>query len=214
VTQAPANVAATVTAHHLLYNRNAMFQGGMRPHYYCLPVLKRETPPPCALVEAATGGNPKFFLGTDSAPTPRRQGGRLRLRRHLHRPCRPGVVRGSLRGWPARWTSWKPSPASTARISTACRAIPDCQRRHAMKAQSASSSKVMLYALGERRFAVQQGKNWYFVDMQSCALQVAEAPKEGESGTLVGNWQKKDRKLVFLPAQSGAGSTPAARSAE
>ena len=67
VTAAPANVAATVTAHHLLYNRNAMFQGGMRPHYYCLPVLKRESHRQ-ALIEAATGGNPKFFLGTDSAP--------------------------------------------------------------------------------------------------------------------------------------------------
>jgi len=67
VSQAPANVAATITAHHLLYNRNAMFQGGMRPHYYCLPVLKRETHRH-ALVEAAISGNPKFFLGTDSAP--------------------------------------------------------------------------------------------------------------------------------------------------
>jgi dihydroorotase len=67
VAAAPANVAATVTAHHLLYNRNAMFQGGMRPHYYCLPVLKREIHRR-ALVEVATGGNPKFFLGTDSAP--------------------------------------------------------------------------------------------------------------------------------------------------
>ena len=67
VTAAPANVAATVTAHHLLYNRNAMFLGGMRPHYYCLPVLKRENHRR-ALVEAAIGGNPKFFLGTDSAP--------------------------------------------------------------------------------------------------------------------------------------------------
>ncbi len=53
--------------HHLLYNRNAMFQGGIRPHYYCLPVLKRETHRE-ALVAAATSGNPKFFLGTDSAP--------------------------------------------------------------------------------------------------------------------------------------------------
>jgi dihydroorotase len=61
------NLAATITAHHLLYNRNAMFAGGMRPHYYCLPVLKRETHRE-ALVEAATSGNPKFFLGTDSAP--------------------------------------------------------------------------------------------------------------------------------------------------
>ena len=62
-----ANVAATITAHHLLLNRNALFQGGMRPHHYCLPVLKREAHRE-ALVEAATSGNPKFFLGTDSAP--------------------------------------------------------------------------------------------------------------------------------------------------
>ncbi len=60
---------ATVTAHHLLYNRNAIFTGGIRPHYYCLPVLKREVHR-LALVEAATSGNPKFFLGTDSAPHP------------------------------------------------------------------------------------------------------------------------------------------------
>ncbi|MGE5491059.1 MAG: dihydroorotase [Actinomycetota bacterium] len=61
------NVGATITAHHLLYNRNAIFQGGVRPHWYCLPVLKRETHRQ-ALVEAAISGNPKFFLGTDSAP--------------------------------------------------------------------------------------------------------------------------------------------------
>jgi dihydroorotase len=61
--------AATVTAHHLLYNRNAIFTGGIRPHYYCLPVLKRETHR-LALVQAATGGSTKFFLGTDSAPHP------------------------------------------------------------------------------------------------------------------------------------------------
>ncbi len=67
VATAPANVAATVTVHHLLYNRNAMFKGGIRPHMYCLPVLKREQHRQ-ALVAAATSGNPKFFLGTDSAP--------------------------------------------------------------------------------------------------------------------------------------------------
>ncbi|MDZ7938319.1 MAG: dihydroorotase [Rhodoferax sp.] len=60
---------ATITAHHLLYNRNAIFTGGIRPHYYCLPVLKRETHR-LALVHAATSGSPKFFLGTDSAPHP------------------------------------------------------------------------------------------------------------------------------------------------
>ncbi len=67
VESAPDNVAATITAHHLLYSRNAMFAGGMRPHFYCLPVLKREEHRR-ALTTAATSGNPKFFLGTDSAP--------------------------------------------------------------------------------------------------------------------------------------------------
>jgi len=67
VAQADAHTAATVTAHHLLYNRNAIFQGGLRPHYYCLPVLKREVHRQ-ALVQAATSGSAKFFLGTDSAP--------------------------------------------------------------------------------------------------------------------------------------------------
>ncbi len=66
----PANLAATITAHHLLMNRNALFQGGLNPHHYCLPILKRETHR-TALVQAATSGNPRFFLGTDSAPHPR-----------------------------------------------------------------------------------------------------------------------------------------------
>ena len=60
-------VAATITPQHLLHNRNAIFSGGIRPHYYCLPILKRERDR-LALVGAATGGNPRFFLGTDSAP--------------------------------------------------------------------------------------------------------------------------------------------------
>lgn len=67
VRAAGANVAATVTAHHLLLNRNAIFAGGIRPHHYCLPVLKRESHRQ-ALVHAVTSGNPRFFLGTDSAP--------------------------------------------------------------------------------------------------------------------------------------------------
>jgi dihydroorotase len=67
VRDADAATAATITAHHLLYNRNAMFAGGIRPHYYCLPVLKREEHRR-ALVAAATSGDTKFFLGTDSAP--------------------------------------------------------------------------------------------------------------------------------------------------
>ena len=67
VANSPLTVAATITAHHLLYNRNAIFLGGVRPHWYCLPVLKRETHR-AALLAVATSGNPKFFLGTDSAP--------------------------------------------------------------------------------------------------------------------------------------------------
>ena len=69
VAQAGAFTAATITAHHLLYNRNAIFLGGVRPHYYCLPVLKREVHRQ-ALVQAATSGSNRFFLGTDSAPHP------------------------------------------------------------------------------------------------------------------------------------------------
>lgn len=65
------NVAATITPHHLLANRNNMLVGGIQPHYYCLPVLKREDPHQLALLDAATSGNPKFFLGTDSAPHPK-----------------------------------------------------------------------------------------------------------------------------------------------
>jgi dihydroorotase len=67
VADSDARVAATITAHHLLYNRNALFLGGLRPHYYCLPVLKGETHRR-ALVAAVAAGSPKFFLGTDSAP--------------------------------------------------------------------------------------------------------------------------------------------------
>jgi dihydroorotase len=67
VREARGEIGATITAHHLLYNRNAIFQGGVRPHWYCLPVLKRERHRQ-ALVAAATSGNPRFFLGTDSAP--------------------------------------------------------------------------------------------------------------------------------------------------
>jgi len=70
VRQAPATLAATITVHHLLMNRNAMFDGGLRPHHFCLPVIKRERHRQ-ALVEAATGGDAKFFLGTDSAPHPK-----------------------------------------------------------------------------------------------------------------------------------------------
>jgi dihydroorotase len=68
VNQGNTNIAATITPHHLLANRNHLFVGGIRPHYYCLPVLKRRVPHQEALITAATSGNSKFFLGTDSAP--------------------------------------------------------------------------------------------------------------------------------------------------
>jgi dihydroorotase len=67
VNATPPRVAATITAHHLLLNRNALFSGGIRPHHYCMPILKREEDRQ-ALIQAALSGNPKFFLGTDSAP--------------------------------------------------------------------------------------------------------------------------------------------------
>ena len=70
VSSAPNHVGATITAHHLLMNRNAMFSGGIRPHHYCLPVLKREEHRQ-VLIKAAISGSPKFFLGTDSAPHPK-----------------------------------------------------------------------------------------------------------------------------------------------
>jgi dihydroorotase len=68
VTESKSTIGATITAHHLLANRNHMLVGGIKPHYYCLPVLKRKTPHQDALITAATSGSPKFFLGTDSAP--------------------------------------------------------------------------------------------------------------------------------------------------
>jgi dihydroorotase len=71
VSSAPGRIAATITAHHLLWNRNAIFAGGLRPHWYCLPVLKREHHRQ-ALIAAATGSSERFFLGTDSAPHPAR----------------------------------------------------------------------------------------------------------------------------------------------
>jgi dihydroorotase len=73
--------AATITAHHLLYNRNALFTGGIRPHYYCLPVLKRELHRQ-ALLQVVASGSPRFFLGTDSAPHA------AHLKEHASRLCR------------------------------------------------------------------------------------------------------------------------------
>jgi dihydroorotase (homodimeric type) len=127
VASTPANVAATITVHHLLYNRNAIFQGGVRPHWYCLPVLKRETHRE-ALVAAAISGSPKFFLGTDSAPhakVPRKRPAAVPA---ATPPTPPSSCTPKPSNRPARSTSWKVSPASTARTGTACRAIPTPSR--------------------------------------------------------------------------------------
>ena len=95
VRSGPANLAATITPHHLHINRNAMFAGGLRPDLYCLPVAKRELHR-IALRGAATSGNPKFFLGTDSTPRPHCQGSGLRLRWHFQCPLCVGELRGGF----------------------------------------------------------------------------------------------------------------------
>ncbi len=123
VKSARAGVAATITPQHLLHNRNAIFEGGIRPHYYCLPILKTE-PDRTALLEAATSGNPRFFLGTDSAPhaqhtkeTP--AAAPACSRRMPASSCTPKLSKQR-----ASSIAWKGSRRTSAPISTACRAIP------------------------------------------------------------------------------------------
>lgn len=132
VAEAPANVAATITAHHLLFNRNHMLAGGIRPHYYCLPILKRERHRE-ALLAAATSGSGKFFLGTDSAPhakETRSLPAAAPAPTRLRQPSSFMPRRSNRQG---RWTSWRALRAITARTSTVCRAIgiasPWCARR-------------------------------------------------------------------------------------
>ena len=97
VRDGPDTLAATITPHHLLYNRNAMLVGGIRPHLYCLPVLKRERHR-LALVEAAVSGHPRFFLGTDSAPHPvEGKESACGCAGCLQRPRRPGTLCRGLR---------------------------------------------------------------------------------------------------------------------
>lgn len=120
VNAAPANVGATITAHHLLYNRNHMLVGGIRPHFYCLPILKRNTHQE-ALLDAATSGSES----SSSAPTRRRTPSMPR-KPHAAVPVATPLMRRS-RCTPkrsnnvTRWTNSKPSPASTVRASMACR---------------------------------------------------------------------------------------------
>ena len=102
VSQAPNNVAATITPHHLLLDRNAMFDEGLRPHHYCLPPLKRRMHR-AALVRAATNGNPRLSWHRQRAASAPRQRVRLRLRRHLHRARGArALCRGIRAGWRAR----------------------------------------------------------------------------------------------------------------
>ena len=115
-------VAATITPQHLLLNRNALFAGGIRPHHYCLPVLKRE-PDRQALLEAATGGDPRFFLGTDSAPHARHTkenacgcAGIYSAHAALELYAEAFEAAGALP------TGWRASPRDSAPTSTACRA--------------------------------------------------------------------------------------------
>ena len=119
--EAAGDIAGTITTHHLMINRNHMLVGGIRPHYYCLPVAKRSTHQQ-ALRRAAISGNPRFFLGTDQRPPHRpHQGKRLRLRRASSRPptrCRASPMSSRRK---ARSTGSKASPPSSARPATACR---------------------------------------------------------------------------------------------
>ena len=121
-------IAATITPQHLLMNRNALFAGGIRPHHYCLPVLKAQADRE-ALLEVVASGDPRFFLGTDSAP-------HARGAKEAACGC-AGIfsahggdraVRGGVRVGRARSSACRPSPPSTARISTACRAMRAASR--------------------------------------------------------------------------------------
>jgi len=116
VTEAPANVGATITAQHLLYNRNHMLVGGIRPHFYCLPILKRNTHQ-VALLDAATSGNPR----PHTPDTPRKPPAVAPVATPPTQPSRCTPKRSSS---VTRWTSWKALPACTARRSTACRQTP------------------------------------------------------------------------------------------
>ena len=121
VMESGPNIAATITPHHLVYNRSAIFEGGINPHLYCLPIAKRELHR-LALRAAATSGSPKFFLGTDSAPhvVAAQTNRRVAARVCSTRPTPSRATRRSL-SKKARWISSKVSHPFTARAFTACR---------------------------------------------------------------------------------------------
>jgi dihydroorotase len=112
VAEAGPRTAGTITAHHLLYNRNAIFSGGIRPHYYCLPVLKREEHR-TALVAAATAGSGRFFLGTDSAPHPA-----------ILRSTRAAAPAATPRSARSRCTPRRSRRRARSTVSSSSRAVP------------------------------------------------------------------------------------------
>jgi dihydroorotase len=120
VTEASANVGATITAHHLLYNRNHMLVGGIRPHFYCLPILKRNTHQE-ALLDAATSGSGSSSSAPTRRPTPSTPRKPPAAAPVATPPTPPSSCMPKRSNSVMRWTSSKPSPASTARVSTACR---------------------------------------------------------------------------------------------
>jgi dihydroorotase len=122
VTEAPANVGATITAHHLLYNRNHMLVG--HSPALLLPADPQAQHPPGALLDAATSGSPKFFLGTDSARTPSTPRKPPAAAPAATPPTPPSSCMPKRSNSVTRWTSSKASPACTARTSMACRRTP------------------------------------------------------------------------------------------
>ena len=116
VEHSPDTIAGTLTAHHLLMNRNAIFNGGISPHNYCLPILKRELHRQ-ALVKAATSGNPKFFLGTDSAPHAQGRKKAPAVVRDFIQPMLPSNSMQKHLNRPAHWKNWKALPADSDRNS-------------------------------------------------------------------------------------------------
>lgn len=96
-----------------------------------------------------------------------------------------------------------------AELSAVVARFPDCQRWHPMKPQPVANSKVSLFALGERSFALQQGKNWYLADTQTCSMQLSEPLGDDGSGKLIGAWQKRNGAFSFVPAAADGAAKPA-----
>jgi dihydroorotase (homodimeric type) len=160
VEQAGARVGATITAHHLLWNRNAVFQGGIRPHAYCLPVLKRERHRE-ALVKAAVTGS-RFFLGTDSAPHARnRKEAACGCAGHLHGARSDRALRRGLRARRCVGASSRRSRASVVRTSTACRETRSASRSNRRRGRCRPSCRSVTN--GSCRCALARSVPWRLV---------------------------------------------------